>query len=492
MADLDGSGIPVDLGSGVTLVAPGLMGTAERAPEMLGGRADEPPPATPGLTDALSAAGLEQVHGVQIAATEVPAIGPDVRGPHDEGLMLLQVPDLGPESPQVLLQVDEAGVATWHFPQPATAAAPGTLEFTMPREVATAPIEGASDDRGLAAMIGRKLLSVLVFPALEAGVGLLARVLAEKYEKSSRPYRLRTFAPGETRTAGAGNLADRGWDGINGRTLLFVHGTFATSHGTFSGLSDDVIGGLWHAYDGRVLAFDHPSLHVTPQQNAAELMAMIPPERRLEVDIVSHSRGGLVARALADAAAAPDSPLRVRSTVFVAAPNGGTPLADDAHIKAFIDRMTTMLNLIPDGPLSLPADILGGVLDVVKILAAGAVEGLPGLRAMDPTDPGLKTLGADAAPDIARYAIDVEFEPTGSLLSLVRVKDAAVDLVFGQRANDMVVPTDGAAGASGLPGFPIPTEQRLAFGRSDTVWHCAFFSQQRTTDHLRRWCRPDQ
>ena len=231
-----------------------------------------------------------------------------MRGPHDEGLLLLQVPDLGAESPQVLLQVDEAGVATWHFPQPAAAMAPGTLEFSVPREVATAPIDGAAEagDRGLAAMIGRKLLSVLVFPALEAGVGLLARVLADKYEKSSRPYRLRTFAPGETRTPGAGNLADRGWDGIDGRSLLLVHGTFATSHGTFSGLPDDLIGQLWHAYDGRVLAFDHPSLSVTPQQNAAELLSMIPPDRRLDVDIVSHSRGGLVARAIADAATAPE------------------------------------------------------------------------------------------------------------------------------------------------------------------------------------------
>ena len=68
MADLDGSGIPVDLGAGVTLVAPGLLGTAERAPELLGGRADEKPPATPALSDALARAGLEQVHGVQIAA----------------------------------------------------------------------------------------------------------------------------------------------------------------------------------------------------------------------------------------------------------------------------------------------------------------------------------------------------------------------------------------------------------------------------------------
>jgi hypothetical protein len=151
--------------------------------------------------------------------------------------------------------------------------------------------------------------------------------------------------------------------------------------------------------------------------------------------------------------------------------------------------MTTMLNLIPDGPLSLPADILSGVLDVVKILAAGAVEGLPGLRAMDPTDPGLATLGNAASPDMARYAIDVEFEPTGSLLSLVRVKDAAVDLVFGQEANGMVVPTEGAAG---LPNFPVPAQRRLAFGRSSSVWHCSFFSQPQTADHIRQWCRPDQ
>lgn len=491
MADLDGSGIPVDLGAGVTLVAPGLQGTAELAPELLGGRAGEEPPATPALAQALAAAGLEQVHGVQIAATEVPVIGLDVRGPLDEGLLLLQVPDLGPESPQVVLQVDEAGVATWHFPQQAQAA-PGMLEFSVPREVAADPIEGTAEpgERGLVGAIGRKLLSVLVFPAVERGVGVLARVLAAKYEKASRPYRLRTFAPGQTRTPGAGDLAAGGWDGIDGRALLFVHGTFATSHGTFSGLPDELIGSLWHAYDGRVLAFDHPSLSVTPQDNAAELMAMIPPERRLEVDIVSHSRGGLVARAIADAAAGAGSPLQVRSTVFVASPNAGTPLADDAHIKAFIDRMTTMLNLVPDGPLSLPADILGGVLDVVKILAVGAVEGLPGLRAMDPTDPGLTTLGGAARPDIVRYAIDVDFEPTGSLLSLVRAKDVAVDLVFGQKANDLVVPTDGAAGSADLPGFPVPEPNRLAFGRSSTVWHCSFFSQPQTAEHLRQWCHP--
>jgi len=112
MATLDGTGIPVDLGSGVSLLAPGLLGVAEREPELLGGRAGEEPPATPALAAALAEAGLAQVHGVQVSAEEVPVLGEDVRGPNGEDAMVLSVPDLGPGSPQVLLLVDEEGLAT--------------------------------------------------------------------------------------------------------------------------------------------------------------------------------------------------------------------------------------------------------------------------------------------------------------------------------------------------------------------------------------------
>ena len=73
MANLDGSSIPVDLGAGVTLVAPACWArpNAHRSCSV-GGQMKTS--ATPALTDALAAAGLEQVHGVQIAATEVPTI----------------------------------------------------------------------------------------------------------------------------------------------------------------------------------------------------------------------------------------------------------------------------------------------------------------------------------------------------------------------------------------------------------------------------------
>lgn len=495
MAGLDGSSIPVDLGSGVSLVAPGLHGWAEREPELLGGRAGEEPPATEALAAALSAAGMQQVHGIQISAEEVPVVGQDVRGPQDEGLMLLQVPDLGPGSQQVLLVIDEAGLATWHYPEVVPGAPAGVVEFSIRRDVATdLEAEVASDQRGLAAAIGRKLLSVLVFPVLEAGVRVVARALASRFEQASRPHRLRVFQPGHTRTAGAGDLAGGGWDAIGeGRALLFLHGTFSKSHGGFSGLPDHAIEKLWHAYGGRVLAFDHPTLSATPTENAQKLLSLIPPGRTLDVDIVSHSRGGLVARALTDAAAGiADPPVRVRSTVFVATPNSGTALADDANIRSFVDRVTTMLNRLPDGPWSVVTDTLSGLLEVVKIIAVGAVDGLPGLQAMDPSDPVLATLGRTGDPAMPRYAIDAEFEPSGKLLSLVRAPDAAADLVFGLAPNDLVVPTEGAAGGAGLPGFPIPAERRLSFGRSNRVWHCSYFSQPETVERLLAWCSPDE
>ncbi len=494
MADLDGTSVPVDLGLGVSLVAPGLTGTAERQEQLFGGRADEEPLASEALTAALERAGMEQVHGVQIDAQEVPVAGLDVRGPDDEGLLLLRVPDLGPESTQVLLVVDEAGVATWHTAEPAGPEALGSVEFAVRRDVATDAVDGSIEpgQRGVAAVIGKKLLSVLLVPLAEAGVRILARELAERYERASRPTRLRRFVPGNTTRAGADDLAGGGWDAVgDGRVLLFVHGTFSTSHGGFGGLHDDTLASLWNRYGHRVLAFDHPTLSATPAENVAALLALLPTGRRLEVDIVSHSRGGLVARALADAAAEPGSPLTIGSTVFVGTPNLGTQLADDAHIKAFVNRMTTMLNLVPDGPWSVVTDVLAGVLDVVKILAAGAVGGLPGLRAMNPNDSTLTTLGGQADPATARYAVSADYEPSGALLQLVRIADTAVDRVFGSVPNDIVVPTDVATGPEGLAGFPIPDAHRLAFGRTRDVWHCSYFSHTRTNAALLDWCRGD-
>ena len=446
------------------------------------------------LAAAIENAGLVQAHAVEVSAREVAGVGAaDVRGPDGRGGMVLEVPDLGPDRPQVLLLADEQGVLSWHFPQPAERSPAGSVQFVVPREVARAeqlPGTAPAEQRGLVAVVGKKLLSVFVFPIVERIVGEAAEILAARYERASRPYGLRRLVAGQHRVAGAGAFDGSSWQQIGaGRALLFLHGTFSTSHSGFGGLPDDAVGTLAHAYGDRLVAFDHPTLSVTPADNARELLSRIPPGMRIDADVVTHSRGGLVARALADQVGdRADAPIRIRRIVFVATPNAGTALADPNHLGALIDRYTTMLNLIPDGPWSVVTDVLDGVLTVVKILGQSAVGGLPGLQAMNPGDGSLAILGDTSATDIEYYAIDADYEPTGSLARLVRVTDAVVDRVFDTAANDIVVPTGGVSSVPGRPGFPVSAQRQLHFDKTREVWHCSYFSRPETATMLSSWC----
>src|SRR5262249_55581190 len=147
---------------------------------------------------------------------------------------------------------------------------------------------------------------------------------------------------GQSGTAGDGRSASGGLAGQSGTgdpvtpdwfaasagqpVLLLVPGTFSVGHGTFAGLGADadLLARWWSAYDGRVLAFDHPSVHVDPRDNARWLLSQLPDDRRVVLDVIAHSRGGLVARQLsakdlADEAGRP-APV-VRRLVHVATPN---------------------------------------------------------------------------------------------------------------------------------------------------------------------------
>ena len=180
--------------------------------------------------------------------------------------------------------------------------------------------------------------------------------------------------------------------------LLFVHGTFSTAAGGFGALPAATLDKLATRYGRRVLAAEHPTLSVDPLANATAMLEQLPAGRRIPVDIVAHSRGGLLARVLAAAAVAdPAFPLRVRRIVYVATPNAGTPLADPHLLDQYVNRMSTMLNLVPDGPWSVVTDVFDGVLTGVKVLAHGAVGGLPGLAAMNPGGPWLPR-SSTAAP----------------------------------------------------------------------------------------------
>jgi hypothetical protein len=162
-------------------------------------------------------------------------------------------------------------------------------------------------------------------------------------------------------------------------------------------------------------------------------------------------------------------------------------LADVSRHAKFLDRISTLLNLAPDGPLSVVADIFDGVLTVVKIIGCKAIGNLPGLSAMDPAADWLKTLGARSAPPYTAYSIGADFEPTGGLLQLVRVPNSLADAVFGFTPNDMVVPAEGVFDAPSAWGFPIPFDRRVAFAKSESVWHCSYLGREKTQQALLGW-----
>ncbi len=285
--------------------------------------------------------------------------------------MVLDVPDPGEEWGQVLMAVHEGGVISWHLPRPTSDATDPTrggaaVQFHVDLPELGPPVDDAArhDDeeattRGLIGLAGRVLLKALVFPIAKEVAGRVTARLVRNWEEEHRPYGLRWFGPSDDPRAGTAIAQTDLADLAAGRALMLVHGTFSTSATGFGQLSDDAVGRLARAYDGRVFAFEHPSVATSPDDNLAGLQAALDGAPRLDLDVVTHSRGGLVGRLIAGGLG--DVPqVQVRNLVFGATPNHGTLLAQPKHVVAFLDRATTLLNLAPPGPADIRAGRDGG------------------------------------------------------------------------------------------------------------------------------------
>jgi hypothetical protein len=505
MAQLTGGPERVVLAPGVTLVAPGLRGSAEvlQPSAARGLRALEE--STPLLDDVLRRAEMNTVRTIEIRAVEVPGVpGPTVlRDVNGDDALLLELPDLGEEAGQVVMSVDEAGAITWHFAMENGEVQPpsrggATQRFLIRKGVPSVAPGTTGTDRALFGSLGRKLLKVIVFPITDRLIGKSANAIAEHWESANRAYGLRSFTTANYRQPtitpdDRNRVALSAADAAtlpSGPALLFVHGTFSTANGAFHDIPPDLLETLHRRYGGRVFAFNHFTLAHEPAQNVREFMRLldaVSPGTQLEVDVVSHSRGGLVTRTLAEGRTMGlgTDRVRVRRAVFVGVPNAGTRLADPDHMISMIDRLTTGLNLVPPGGV---ADILEGLLIAVKIIGHGALKGLAGLRAQDPAGDFLRNLNRGGAKDAQYFGISANYEPhdTG-LRSLVRgAADAVVDRVFDAE-NDLVVPERGVYAANGSDSFPLKEERRLQLGSDAGVMHTTMFGNPEVTRRIGEW-----
>lgn len=497
MVTLDGSASPVIIEPGYVLQAPGLIGQAvtvpPRGPASRGGGPEQ---ATVALDDALAASGLVEARTILLDVREQPAAAPSTVRTRSTGedALVLETPDLGPTRGQLVLAIDEDGVMTWGYPEPSNAGTRrgvDTARFVLRRHVPP-PSPDDAPTRGLARAVGHKLLKVLVYPMTDPILGAVGSAFAGAWERRARPYRIRGFSADSYSEPASGPLdAERLRALGGGRALLFLHGTFSTAHGAFGGLPAATLGALHGAYEGRVAAFDHATLSHTPAENVDRFLDALPTGVELELDVVTHSRGGLVARVLAGELAPVDG-VHVGRIVYGATPNQGTPLVDADHVVHFLDRMTTMLNLAPPGPASVITATLEAIVTAVKVVGRAGLTGLDGLAAMHPTGRLIRQLNAatEGGAD-ETYALAADFAPRGGLRSLLTtgLVDAVADRVFGQ-ANDVVVPTDGVFDGGG-PGLPVDEARRIRFDGARSVWHGALFSQEETSAALLSWLGAD-
>jgi hypothetical protein len=404
-----------------------------------------------------------------------------------EPAIILREPPGRQDCEYAVLYTDEAGMSRWIWakrgPDGRATRGGGELVFHLPRPSAPLPptVE-TPKQRGLGTKLGRRLVRVLYW-ATDGVVGAGARKAAEYWENKRRPYAFRPFH-------GLEGDAVRWNDIEGGRALLLLHGTFTSAACAFAELPAETRASLIQFYRGRVFAFDHPSMHHSPQENVDRFFDMLPTGADLELDVVTHSRGGLVARELIERrrdVTALGRKIRIHKAVFVASPNLGTKLADGDHDTDLLDSYTNLLTELPDGAFSFSIE---GVLALVKIVAHGALAELPGLNCMLPEGAYLTGLNINSGYDTKYYAAAADFVPRGEgMLEKYRafLKGGFLFRIFGEQ-NDGVVPTRGCYDGVPQPdSFPVPAERLLLFGPDDHVHHCNFFGATRLAGHLVKW-----
>lgn len=485
---LNPQGTPVELHPGIVIRTPGLTGTAEVYVAVSEGtRAADG--VKPDLAAALAANEISEDFTIEIQEPRELDTGTGSRAVAGDDAIELEVANPGEAYGQIVFYMSENEAVSWHFPEGTDGDQPtvrgsSSLTYRIPRAVTPTP--DTVGQRGLAGAAGKKILKVLTFKLIREGAKWVGRRFAEHLENKHRPHRLHLVKPGRDGPllADAPTTLLKSWAGA--RTLLLVHGTFSSTAGCFATFPHNTLQDLHTRYDGRVLAFDHPTISRSPVDNARWLGDRLRANGiHLDVDLITHSRGGLVGRVLAENTnlGATADALAVHRAALVACPNAGTALAAVGKHSAMVDRISNLLQLFPDNGVT---DVLEVAIAVLKQIAVGVVDGLPGLTSMDPQGPFLtQSLNAGPGPTATYFAAGSNFEPAeGSPLHQIAF-DAGADIVFGGTTNDLVVPRDGTHHVPGANGFSIANP--LLFDSPAIVHHSGYWKRPEMNAALLDW-----
>lgn len=291
---------------------------------------------------------------------------------------------------------------------------------------------------------------------------------------------------------------------ISKRHLLFLHGTGSSTKSSFGDLkdSDD-----WKTFakdygDKQILAFQHRSLTTSPLENVLELVSQLP--SGIELDVLSQSRGGLVADVFARFCANMEGfdsaekgvltenernrdieviaelkvlmqskNIKIRTMVRVASPANGTTLASK-RLNIFLNVTFNLIGLAT-GQAGNPIFVTFKETIMEAVACKDDVDVLPGLEAMNPKSPFIKALnyqGSEIVIDAPLFVIGGSSELSLKFKSLV----VLVGKFFFLDKNDLVVDTESMKwGALRKPG-----NVSILIEKSGQIDHFKYFSTPRT------------
>ncbi len=290
--------------------------------------------------------------------------------------------------------------------------------------------------------------------------------------------------------------------------LLLIHGTLSNTFAAFAELrlgQSPIWDQLMRQYNAGILALDHRTLSVSPLQNALDFLEHV--DQSVSVEILSHSRGGLVADVLAKCdhrnevvgfsdlelgmmtkedpeafelmkkinTIARKKKIEVRKVIRVAAPASGTTLLS-RRTDHFLNVLLNALGLVVGAQVNVVYNTVKlFLLEVVKQKANH--EAMPGLYSMVPDSSFQKMLnfsGSAVANDL--YVIASDAEVGGHLGDSLKVILANL---FYWKANDLVVDSDrmeqGAPRLGGIQYF---------LSKDGSTNHFNYFRNQNTCDAI--------
>jgi pimeloyl-ACP methyl ester carboxylesterase len=462
------------------------------------------------LDKALAEAELEDRHTLVIdAETPFPQPPTDTGARRSGGSvaddeLLLQVPSANKEV-QFALYVDEDGVVSLHAPKatPPSGALPTRASFEstlytyrirLRRPTGKGLASGGK--RGILGVAAHKIFKILVGKALK-GVTKLGEYAAVKlWEDKARSHQ-GFHSGGLAEFLGETPASFSDWKALDGkRALLFIHGTTSSTRGAFQGLAGFETMGqrLWQSYEGRVLGFNHHTLTKNVAKNTSDFYSLLAGyPGTYEFDIVAHSRGGLLARSLAElfgirvgeVAGPPPSitpdgvKVKFNRVIFVGTPNDATDLADPGNLPMALDRIATAIHLLPETGATIA---LGAVFAMMAYLSETGLMALPGLVDQAPKSPFLTRLNAPTSPPtIANryFAIESDYHPTSGVGAVVL--ESSLDKFFHRKPNDLIVPT---LSVSNLGSLALPSNQVKQYRPNDGVHHTSYFRYESTWQNV--------